>query len=268
MLIRSGINEREAVKLFGVVTGMVLPMLFIPSTLLGSLSLVLVPELAEDYYRKNFPRLRRNILRGLRFAFFLACALIPFFHALGEEIGLITFSNPIAGEMIGKSGVILLPMCLTMISSSMLNSMGFEKQTFLFYFVGAAALLLSILLLPSLCGAYAYIIGLGASYLLTAICNLFFLYKKCPFLKNREGQVRDYAPFFALFAILPFSLLGQLCLTLFKLVTGSFLCVLFSGLVLLLATLILYLVLQIFPTTFIKFYKKNDSSHNFSSPYP
>ena len=245
MLIRAGMDEREAVKLFGVVTGMVFPILFIPSTLLGSLSLVLVPELSEDYYRKNFVRLKKNILRGLRFAFFLACALIPLFYALGEEVGLLTFSNATAGSMIKRSGAILLPMSLTMISSSMLNSLGFEKQTFLFFFVGAAALLLSVLILPSLCGAYAYLIGLGASYLLTAACNLVFLYKKCPFLRKREGQVRDYVPFFALFAILPFSLLGKLCLSLSRQFAGDFLCIVITALVVTFATLILYVALQI-----------------------
>ena len=247
MLIRAGVDEREAVKLFGIVTGMVFPILFIPSTLLGSLSLVLVPELAEDYYRKNFERLTKNILRGLRFAFYLACALIPFFYALGEDLGLLAFSNKTAGEMIRKSSIILLPMSLTMISSSMLNCLGFERQTFVFFFVGAAMLLLSVLLLPSICGAYAYIIGMGASYLLTAACNLIFLFKKCPFLRKSTGQVRDYTSFFALFAILPFSLLGKVCLDIFKGFAGGILCAIFTSLVLTLVTLALYLALQIVP---------------------
>ena len=56
MLIRAGFDEREALRLFGVVSGMVLPILFVPSTLIGSLSLVLVPELSEDFYRKNYKR--------------------------------------------------------------------------------------------------------------------------------------------------------------------------------------------------------------------
>jgi O-antigen/teichoic acid export membrane protein len=218
--------------------------------------LVLVPELAEDYYRKNFLRLKNNLLRGLRFAFYIACALIPFFYALGEDVGLITFSNATAGEMLKKSGIILLPMSLTMISSSMLNSLGFEKKTFVFYFVGAAALLLSILFLPKYVGAYAYIIGLGISYLLTMACNLIFLYKKCPFLKRERGQVRDYAPFFTLFAILPFSLLGKLCLTVFRQFTGSVLCLVLTALTLLIATLSLYLVLQVFPFPALKRKKK------------
>ena len=215
MLMQSGFSESDALKLFGIVSGMVFPILFIPSTLIGSLSLVLVPELAEDSYRKNYERLKKNLLRGLRFSFYIACALIPFFFALGENIGQLAFSNQTAGEMIKRSCLVLLPMSLTMISTSILNSLGYEKQTFVFFFVGAAALLLSVLFLPKYCGGYAYIIGLGASYLFTGACNLIFLYKKCPFLRKCEGQVRDYTPFIALFAVLPFSLFGQLLKRLF-----------------------------------------------------
>lgn len=254
MLIKSGMSESDALKLFGIVSGMVFPILFIPSTLIGSLSLVLVPELAEDHYSKNFDRLRKNLLRGLRFAFYIACVLIPFFFALGEDIGRLAFSNQTAGEMIRRSCWILLPMSLTMISTSILNSLGFERQTFLFFFVGAAGLLLSVLILPKYCSGYAYIIGLGASYLLTGACNLIFLYKKCPFLKKEGGQVRDYAPFITLFAVLPFSLLGRLCATLFKGFAGNFLCIFLSASILALATALLYLSLHI--VTLPRFNKK------------
>ena len=127
----------------------------------------------------------------------------------------------------------------------MLNSIGFEKQTFIFFFVGAAGLLLAVLILPPLCGAYAYLIGLGISYVLTAACNLAFLYKKCPFLKKSKGQVRDYTPFFTLFASLPFSLLGKLCLRLFAGFLSSFLALFLTAIILTAATLLLYLSLQI-----------------------
>jgi stage V sporulation protein B len=120
MLLKTGITEGEAIAQFGIVSGMVLPILFIPSTLIGSLALVLVPELSEDFYKKNQRRLQANIQRGLRFAFLLSCILIPFYFSLGKPLGMLTFSNQTAGDMIARSGVILLPMSLTMISSSML----------------------------------------------------------------------------------------------------------------------------------------------------
>ncbi len=218
MLIRAGLQESEALQLFGVVSGMVLPILFIPSTIIGSLALVLVPELSEDFYRHNHERLRANLAKGLKFSFLIACFLIPFFFALGDGLGCLAYSNELAGEMIRRSCWLLLPMSVTMISTSMLNAMGYEKQTFIFYFVGAAAMLLCILFLPAVCGAYAYLVGMGASFSLTAACNLFFLLKQVPvYPKLGKSLLNEYlptllfTPFLCLFGVLTNNAL-QYCL--------------------------------------------------------
>ena len=247
MLIRAGYGETEALKLFGIVSGMAMPILLIPSTIIGSISLVLMPELSEDFYTKNLQRLRKNVNRGLRFTFLIACALLPFFYALGADIGKIAFSNAEAGEIIRKSCPILLPIGLTMISTSILNSMGFEKQTFLYYFIGAAAMLLCILFLPSVCGVYAYTIGLGASYVLTGLCNLIFLHKKCNIFKKQRGQVRDHGFFVPLIAVLPIALLGQLCNVFFKNIFGEIFAFLLTALLLGLVTAIFYIAMDILP---------------------
>ena len=240
MLIRAGMTSSEATALFGVVSGMVLPLLFMPSTLIGSLSLVLVPELAEDYYQHNEERLVKNVERGLKFAFLVACALIPIFFALGKELGQLAFSNETAGELLVRSGIILLPMSLTMISTSMLNSMGFERQTFVFYFFGAAALLLSVLLLPSLCGIYAYVIGLFLSFFVTTVCNLVYLRRHCPFFRGELKKVclHNFLPL--LLALVPLSLLGQLLSIAFNHILGAVLAAIFTFLILAFATLALF----------------------------
>ncbi len=258
MLIRAGYTDGEALTLFGVVSGMVLPILFIPSTLIGSLALVLVPELSEDYYRGNILRLQKNVYRGLSFSFLIACALIPIFFVLGKDLGMLAYSNPQAGEMIAKSCPLLLPMSLTMISNSILNSMGYEKQTFLFYFVGAAALMLCVLLLPSVCGAYAYLIGMGASFFLTGLCNLIFLWKNC--FKNQKQsthvQVRQILS--ALIAILPISILGNLCNALLSFAVSELISLMITALVMTLITLITYVALGFIPFHFFHKKKKQD----------
>ena len=242
MLVRAGLESGEALTLFGIVSGMVLPILFIPSTIVGSLSLVLVPELSEDFYRKNFTRLRKNVQRGLSFAFLLACVLIPFFFALGNDLGTLAFSNAEAGKMITAAAPILLPMSLTMISTSMLNSMGFEKQSFLFYFVGAGAMLLCVLLLPAVCGIYAYLIGLGASFTLTALCNLAFLRKKCSIFQKGRGQVRVERIFTPLLLILPITLCGKVCDAFLSHFTGEIFSLILTALLMSAITFALYLL--------------------------
>lgn len=221
MLVKSGMDEREALRQFGAASGMVTPMLMIPATLIGSLALVLVPELSEDFHKKRLERLRRNLARGIKFSFLVACALIPFYFALGEDFGKLIFHSPYAGKMLKNSCLLLLPMSLSMISTAMLNSLGFEKQTLSFYFIGAAANLLCVVLLSTFCGGYAYVLGLFLSYLFTALCNLIFLAKKCPIYPKRRGQVcvHEYLPH--LFAMLFLSLSAAFLHGIFKKITGE-----------------------------------------------
>ena len=232
MLVKTGVEQTRALELFGAVSGMAMPVLFIPSTVIGALSLVLVPELAEDFYKKNIKRLYQNLTRGISVSLLIACFLTPLFYVLGEKLGAIAFSNPLAGECIKKGCPILLPMSLTMITTGMLNSMGFEKQTFLYYFLSAGALLICILVLPRFLGIYAYVVGLIASFTLNAVCNLALLAKKCPALfsnliRKRKKLLRCLA--LALVSVLPVSLLGSLCYALLSRVLGEMLCVLCTG---------------------------------------
>ena len=247
MLIRAGVGESDALRFFGILSGMAIPVLFIPSTIVGSLALVLVPEISEDFYRKNTARLHKNLARGLSVSALVSCFLIPFFHALGEPLGAIAFSQPLAGEFIRSGAFALLPMSLTMISTSALNAMGFERKTFLYYFIGAAVLLLSVILLPAVCGAYAYLIGLGASFCVTAVCNLVLLSKQCKGV-FRPFKIRTLHPVFRALLLLPIlCLLGSKIQTVLLHNFGQSFSLLVSAFLLLFLTAGFWFCLGLFP---------------------
>lgn len=245
MLVRAGASESEALTVFGVVSGMAIPVLFIPATIIGSLSLVLVPQLSEDFYAKKTEQLNKNLSRGLTVSVLVSLFLIPFFYVLGDELGMLAFSEKLAGEYIRKGSVVLLPMSVTMISTSMLNSMGFEKQTFIHYFIGQAAQLLCILLLPSLCGGYAYVLGMGAGFVLNGVFNLVLLGKKCPNLyremRKQRGHGRVHSLFIAAFCALPLCLFGDFLVAIFSRFCGAFLSMSVTGVLLAVCTLCIWL---------------------------
>lgn len=247
MLIRAGLSQTDAIKAFGVVSGMAMPVLFIPATLIGSLALVLVPRLSEDYYRKATARLYGNIRRGLRVSFLVACALTPFFAVLGDEVGLIAFASVEAGEFIRAGAPLLLPLSLTMISTSILNSMGFERQTLIFYFLSAAALLLCVLFLPAVCGVYAYLFGLAASYILNAVCNFVFLSKKCKGLFRLRRILTFRREYKAVLSALVCFFIGTAVSPFLKTAFGEMLAPVFIGVSMAISLIVLYLAFQILP---------------------
>ena len=71
-----------------------------------------------------------------------------------------------------------LPMSHGMISNSILNSLGYEKQTCAYFFIGAAATLLCVWFLPQIVGIYALMIGMTASQIITTLLDLRLIAKK------------------------------------------------------------------------------------------
>ncbi|MBR2341723.1 MAG: oligosaccharide flippase family protein [Clostridia bacterium] len=234
-LVKTGLTQVEAMKIYGVVTGMVLPVLFLPATLIGSLSVIISPTLSEHYYKSDTAKLKRTIQSGLTAAFLLAGGLIPLLFTLGEEAGELIFSSKLAGEMIRNACPILLPMTISMISTTILNSLGFTKRTFIFFLIGSAFSIFSVLLLPQKIGGYAYLVGTGGSFTLTAVCSLVFLQKR------GWLDAKFYKNLLLISAlILPTSLLGQLLKSLISGLFGELIACICIGILLLSFTVGLY----------------------------
>lgn len=206
-LMAAGTSSAKAMSEYGVVYGMVVPVLMIPSTLIGSIALVLVPELSECFYKKDKEKLSALVEKALNTTLLIAGALIPFFIVCGEGVGVFLYSNAASGRMIANCALILLPMSVTMICTSILNSMNCERQTLVFFLFGAAAMLLCVWFLPKYLGSGALCAGMACDYCISAVCSLFLLRKK-------TGKLRSGKYFLRLaFAVVPVTALGLLVRT-------------------------------------------------------
>lgn len=179
-LIAAGFTESQALSLFGSAAGQAIPILFIPTTLIGSFTLVLIPEISENYYSHKDLALKNDVEKAVRFTAILTCLFVPVFFVSGDFIGIIVFDSHECGEYLIASAFLMLFMGLSGITTSILNSIGCEVQTLLFCVVGGVFMLLSIWFLPQVMGIYALLVGFSCVYIMTTLLNLIYLYKKCP----------------------------------------------------------------------------------------
>ncbi len=186
-----GLNNSEAISLYGIAIGMSVPILFIPSSLIGSISVVVAPELSENYYKNKTELVRYDIEKSVKAAIFISTLLVPVLFILGDEFGQFLYSNEMSGEIVHNCAFILFPMCIAMISTTVLNSMNCEKHTLVYFMIGAAAMLISILALTKFVGVYSYMIGLALNFTITSVLNLIKLKKKCPGLKFMKYTVHS-----------------------------------------------------------------------------
>ncbi len=188
-----GMSGSEAIGLFGVAVGMAIPMLYIPSSLIGSIAVVVAPELSENYYKKNKNRVRYDVEKTVRAAIFIATLVVPILFALGKPMSIFLYDSELCGEIVEISSFIIFPLCITMMTNTVLNSMNCEKRTLLYFFISAAAMLLCLCFLTRYMGVYAYILGLALSYIICAALNLRLLIKKCSGIKYSKYTLQSVA---------------------------------------------------------------------------
>ena len=216
-LIAFGYTKTNALSLFGSAVGQAFPLLTIPITLIGSFILVLVPEISENYYGKNYYYLKRDVEKAIKFSTMLTCFFVPIFTVCGKEIGTLVFGNAEAGSFVSFSAFLMPLMSLSTVSTSILNSIGFENRTLFYYVLGGILMLLCIWFLPAVFGIYSLVAGFTCLYGLTTVLNLILLNKKCVVKPNYLGFLSYSFSF-----ILPSSLIGIMLEKLLILPLGLF----------------------------------------------
>lgn len=186
-LIACGYTTAQAMSIYGIAIGMTMPLLFIPITLVGSLSTALIPELSASVCTDDTKNINSKITSSLIFTLFIAFLMVPLFIGAGENIGQFFFGNVTSGALLSSSAWIAVPMAVTTITSSMLNALGMEVKSFINYLVGSVFLFVSIWFLPALIGIKSLIVGMGLCVTATSVLNILMIKRK---LKIKLGIVK------------------------------------------------------------------------------
>lgn len=177
-LMSIGYSSSQAMSLFGVAVGMTMPLLFVPSALIGALSTALVPDISMAVAKEDTKHIETRIRTSIIFALFISAMVVPLFAGAGEEIGQFLYGNSLSGLILASSAWIMLPMGLNNITSSLLNSLGYEIRSCINYFIGAIVMFLAMWFLPIICGINALFLGMGLCMCVTSALNFFMLKRK------------------------------------------------------------------------------------------
>lgn len=157
-LRKTGIDAMGALAAYGVIQGMTLPVLTFPSILLGTVSGLLIPEIAERNARGELARLR-SILRQvlhltLLFSFFAAAALTVWGGALGQRL----YRSAEAGRYIRLLAPLTPLMYLDTAVDGMLKGLGLQTASMRINILDAALSLLLVWQLIPRRGVGGYLI--------------------------------------------------------------------------------------------------------------
>lgn len=186
MLVKNGLTREMALSEIGIAMGMTMHILSIPSTIIGSLCMILIPRISGN---NNKDDINKQI--NYYFTFTIACIFIfiPMFFAIGEPACKFVFDNQSAGLYLKYSCWTMVSMGLSQITTTILNAMNKEKTTFIYYVISSLFLILSVIILPKFMGVSAMLYGSGISYIILSILNLRKIKKLTGLKSNISSQL-------------------------------------------------------------------------------
>jgi len=171
-LVSAGMSASEAISLYGIAIGMTLPFLFIPSALIGSLGVALVPDLSAAVTQQDTNHVKNRISSSIILTMFISCFFVPLYMGAGNNIGLFFYNNAISGQLLVYSAWIMIPIGITNITSAILNALGCEVKSMKNYLIGSVLMLIAMWFLPQFIGINAIVIAMGICLSVSAFLNI------------------------------------------------------------------------------------------------
>ncbi len=172
-LMAHGLNNADALGVYGVLTGMSLPLILFPSAITNSISVLLLPIVSEADAAGNKAAVRRAIMTSIRYCLLLGFGCTAMFLLLGRPAGRLLFHSELAGSFILTLSFICPFMYIASTLNSILNGLGKTAQTFLFSVVSLLLRLLFVFIAIPVYGIKGYLWGTLASQMLqTFLCTV------------------------------------------------------------------------------------------------
>lgn len=215
LLTQAGLTTAQATAAYGRVAGMALPLILAPMTLVASLSIVLIPDVAGLRAQGKTEELKKKLSTVTLFSLLVASVFFALYLPLGEQLGISLFKDAEAGRYVSYCSAILFPIALAQATTPMLNSLGKEKYTLLSTVAGGVVMLPIVFLLTKVIGTYAIALASGTCFLVSAIINVILL-------RREIGSFADIKKCATLIVLtLPVATIGYFANTLLKSVAGN-----------------------------------------------
>jgi stage V sporulation protein B len=177
-----GYDNATALSVYGVLTGMAMPLIFFPNALTNSVSVLLLPLISENYAAGDLQAVRSAILRTVKFCAILGFFCMSFFFLFGDLLGTVLFDSSLAGHFITTLSFLCPFLYLDSTLSSILQGLGKAGTIFVMNVIALLLRLAFVFEAIPVFGITGYLWGMLASQILLSllylVCLRHFLRKK------------------------------------------------------------------------------------------
>ena len=173
-----GLSQADALSIYGVLSGMSLAVIFFPSVITGSLSVLLLPAVSEATSKGENSKVSYATEKAVRYGLLLGFFFTVVFLITGDYIGEILFSNPLAGYFIRRLSWICPFMFVSSLLGSILHGLGKAKTVLFINLLSCLIRIGMVFFLVPYYGMDAYLWALLISWVFSAIASMIVLPRK------------------------------------------------------------------------------------------
>lgn len=170
-LKRYGASGTASLAQYGVVHGMVMPLLLFPASILGAFSGLLVPELTEFQTKGNQFQIKRVASRALQKTLRFSVGASGLFLGFGHELGMVFYKSGDAGMFISVLAPLTVVMYMDGVVDSMLKGLGQQMHSMRYNIIDSALSVCLIYFLLPRFGVGGYVAVLFVAELLNAFLS-------------------------------------------------------------------------------------------------
>lgn len=183
-LILYGLNRSESLSVYGVLTGMALPLILFPSTITNSVSVFLLPTVSKAQADNNSKTISNTISKSIKYSLILGLFFTSVFIIYGGRIGSILFHNQTVGSFIIVLAWICPFLYIATTLGSILNGLGKTTSTCIQNTIGILIRIAFLIIFVPTYGIVGYMWGLLISQIYVCASHIIYLNKLYKFKFN------------------------------------------------------------------------------------
>lgn len=172
-----GYDNASALGVYGVLTGMSLPLILFPGAITNSICVLLLPIVSEADAADNAGTIKKAVRQSIRYGFLLGIICTSFFLCTGKFLGNLLYQSSLSGDFIIILSFLCPLMYIASTLNSILNGLGKTGLTFLFSMISLLVRLGFVFWGIPLWGIHGYLWGLLASQAVQTLLCMFAVRK-------------------------------------------------------------------------------------------
>lgn len=177
-LEKFGLSQAKALSKYGIITGMVMPILTFPGVFVNSFASLLIPEFSSIFVTKNYNRIKFLTNKIFKLSFTMSACIFGIFITFGDEILLMIYHNLEASRYFLYLAPLVLIMYVDNIVDGMLRGLDEQVNVMKCNILDLVVSTTFIFFAIPIFSVKAYIASIYISELLNGTISIYLLLKK------------------------------------------------------------------------------------------